>query len=166
MFLLDDLPLGGQLRFERLPLAAKLLELALADRLQLVLSPLRGRLGDVAAIGEQLLFGGTLGVPGGPLALEGGPFLLQLRFELAAERAAFDFQADAQRPGRLFVLAAAALELGGQCPPLFVERLPRLTQRQPLDLEFAIDFGPQVGPLGGDLVAQARGRRAPAPPDR
>ena len=53
------------------------------------------------------------------------------------------------------MLAAAAFEFGGECPPLFLERLPRLAESQTLDLEVAINVGPQVGPLGGDLVAQA-----------
>ena len=53
------------------------------------------------------------------------------------------------------MLAAAAFEFGGQGPPLFLERLPRLAECESLDLQIAIDVGPQVGPLGGDLVAQA-----------
>ena len=109
-----------------------------------------------AAIGEELFFGGTLGVPGRAFALEGRPFLLELRLELAAERARSISRRDAQRAGRFLVLAAASLELRGQRAPLFVERLPGLTQRQPLDLQLAIDLGPQAGPLRGDLVSQSQ----------
>jgi hypothetical protein len=155
VFLLDDFPLGGQLRLEPLAFAAELVELALAKCLQLVLRPLLGRLGDVTAIGEEFLFGRALGIPGGPLALERGPFFLQLDFDLRAERAAFDFQPRAECPRRFFVFASATLELAGECPTLFLERLPRLAERQTLDLEVAIDVGPQIGPLGGDLVSQA-----------
>ncbi len=53
------------------------------------------------------------------------------------------------------MFASAAFEFGGECPPLFLERLPRLAESQTLDFEVAIDVGPQVGPLDGDLVAQA-----------
>ena len=57
--------------------------------------------------------------------------------------------------GRFFVLAPTALEFAGECPALFLKGLPRLSEGKPLDFQVAVDRGPQVGPLGGDLVAQA-----------
>ena len=155
VLLLDDFPLGGQLRLEPLPFAAKLLEFALAKGLQLVLCPLRGRFGDVAAIREEFLFGRA--------GRSRRPARARMRPVLPAARASTCVRSVlrsisnlcAERPRRFFVFASAAFEFGGECPPLFLERLPCLAESQTLDFEVAIDVGPQVGPLDGDLVAQA-----------